>query len=299
MFLKKNSTKNGRILLTFCVGYRQDGKVKQKHIETIGYLDELEKQYDNPIDHFKKIAAKKNNEEVNELVIKNINSKTINENSSKKNLGYVILKHIYNELGLKDYFKNKQSILNIEYSLNNIFEFLIYSRILYPGSKKETFDNKNIFFDNFDFSLNDLYRSLDYFNLYKQDLLTTLWNNTKTQYNRDTSKTYYDCTNYYFEISYNDEDLIDEEGNILEKGYRKKGASKEHRKTPIIQMGLLMDNNGIPMMYDLFPGNESEKNQLRPILKQAKNNFDLDRIITVADRGLNTSDNRPLAKLVI
>ena len=291
MFVKKNSCKNGRIYLTFAQGYRENGKVKQKTIENIGYLDELQKLYDDPIAHFKQVAKEKSNQEINELVIKNLNSKIIDFNSASKNLGYVCLKKIYNELDLDNFFKNKQSKLNIDYKLNDIFELLIYSRIMYPGSKKETFDNKNIFFDDFDFSLKDLYRSLDYFNSYKDEILSLIWNKTKDSYSRDTSSVYYDCTNYYFEISYNDEDLVDEFGNVLEKGYRKKGPSKEHRPEPIIQMGLLMDKNGIPLSYNLFPGNESEKTTLRPALKETKRNFGIQRVITVADRGLNTSDN--------
>lgn len=291
MYLKK-SISNGKPYLSFVQGYRDEfGKVKQKTIEKIGYLDELQKLYDDPITHFKQIAKEKSNREINELVIKNLNSKIIDSNSTSKNLGYVCLKKIYNELGLNNFFKNKHSKLNIDYKLNDIFELLIYSRIMYPGSKKETFDNKNVFFDDFDFSLKDLYRSLDYFNSYKDEILSLIWNKTKDAYKRDTSSVYYDCTNYYFEISYNDEDLIDEFGNVLEKGYRKKGPSKEHRPEPIIQMGLLMDKNGIPLSYNLFPGNESEKTTLRPALKETKRNFGIQRVITVADRGLNTSDN--------
>jgi Transposase len=290
MFVKQSKSWKGT-LLTFTIGYRENGKVKHKNVETIGYLDELEKLYDNPISHFKAIAKERSNSEINELVIKNINSKIIDDNSPKKNLGYMVLKDLYNQLLFKDFFKHKQSVLNIEYNLNDIFQLLIFSRIMYPASKKETFENKSIFFEIFDFSLKDIYKSLDLFNDYKDDILTLIWNNTKDSYNRDTSVSYYDCTNYYFEISYNDEDLLDEEGNILEKGYRKKGPSKEHRKTPIVQMGLLMDNNGIPLTYDLFPGNESEKLQLRPTLKKAKSKFGIERTIVVADRGLNTSDN--------
>ena len=179
----------------------------------------------------------------------------------------------------------------MKYDLNQIFELLIFSRILFPASKNETFNNKDIFFEKFDFSLKDLYRSLDYFNGFRDDILKLIWDNTKDKYNRDTSISYYDTTNYYFEISYNDEDLIDENGTILEKGYRKKGPSKEHRKTPIISMGLLMDKIGIPLSYDLFPGNESEKLQMRPALKSTKAKYGIDRTIIVADRGQNTSDN--------
>ena len=290
MFVKQNKSHKG-ILLTYTIGYRENGKVKHKNIETIGYLEDLKKLYDDPIAHFKKIAKQRNNEQLNELIIKNLSSKLLTNDDKPKNLGYCILKKVYNELGLNTFFNTKQKLYKMNYKLNDIFELLIYSRILYPASKLDNYNNKDIFFDNFDFSLKDMYRSLDYFQGMQDEIQSLIWNKTKDTYNRDTSKVYYDCTNYYFEISYNDEDLIDEFGNVLEKGYRKKGPSKEHRKNPIIQMGLLMDKNGIPLSYNLFPGNESEKLTLRPALNKTKNQFNLDRVITVADRGLNTSDN--------
>lgn len=290
MYVRCNPNKTNVKYLSYIEGYRdENGVSRQKTIKKIGNWDDLKKLYDDPIEHFNKIAKQEEENLNNELLIKLTEKIGINNNN--KNLGYVFLKKIYNELDLNNFFKNKQSKLNIDYKLNDIFELLIYSRIMYPGSKKETFDNKNIFFDDFDFSLKDLYRSLDYFNSYKDEILSLIWNKTKDSYDRDTSSVYYDCTNYYFEISYNDEDLVDEFGNILEKGYRKKGPSKEHRPEPIIQMGLLMDKNGIPLSYNLFPGNESEKTTLRPALKETKRNFGIQRVITVADRGLNTSDN--------
>ena len=292
MFLKISPTRSGKTFLSFVQGYRDEsGKVKQKTIENIGWLDDLKKQYDDPIAHFKEIAKQRNNEEINELVIKNLSTKTIDENSCTKNLGYVILKKIYSELNIPDFLRQKQKNLKIDFSLNDVFELLVYSRILYPDSKLSTYNNKETFFEKFDFSLQDMYRSLDYFFDYKDELLTLLWNNTKDKYNRDTSLTYYDTTNYSFEISYNDEDKLNDKGEIVKKGLRKRGPSKEHRKTPIVQMGLLMDKKGLPMYYDLFPGNESEKLQMRPTLKKTKAKFGIDRTIIVADRGQNTSDN--------
>ncbi len=292
MFLKK-SISNGKPYLSFVQGYRDnDGRVKQKTIEKLGYLDDLKKLYDDPITHFKELAKQKSNDEINEITIKNLNSKIIDNSSKSKNLGYVVLKKIYDELGLKEFLNNKNKNLKVDYDLNEIFSLLVYSRILYPGSKKETFDNKDRFFEKFDsFSLKDLYRSLDYFNGYKEEIETLLWDKSKEIYSRDSSHLYYDCTNYYFEINYNDTDLVDEEGNILEKAYRKRGPEKNHRPDPIIEMGLLMDSNDIPISYDLFPGNESEKTSLLPIARRTKSKCNLDRIIVVADRGLNTSDN--------
>ena len=292
MYLKKTLNRQGRFFLSFVQGYRdENGKVKQKTVENIGFLDELESKYDNPIEYFKNLAKEKNNEQIKEYTIKNLNTKTIDNDAHPKNLGYVILKTVYRELGITSILNKKQSLLNIKYSLEEIMKLLVFSRILYPASKNETYNNKDIFFEKFNFSLKDLYRSLDHFESLKEDIIKSIWDNTKDNYNRDTSITYYDTTNYYFEISYNDEDLIDENGTILEKGTRKKGPSKEHRKTPIIGMGLLMGNDGIPLSYDLFPGNESEKLMMRPALKKTKAKFGIDRTIIVADRGQNTSDN--------
>ena len=292
MYLKACPGYKGKIYLSFVEGYRdENGKAKQRTIKKIGYLDDLKKQYDDPITYFKNKAKEMNDDKIKELTIKNIDSKKLSLSSSRKNLGYFALKKIYDEIGFKEFLKIKQKNLKLEYDLNSILELLVFSRILYPSSKNETYNNKEIFFDKFNFSLKDLYRSLDYFDNLKEELQTLIWNNTKDSYTRDASTSYYDCTNYYFEVSYNDKDLIDENGNILEKGYRKKGPSKEHRPEPIIGMGLLMDRTGIPLSYDLFPGNQSEKITLRPIVKRTKSKFGIERTIVVADRGLNTSDN--------
>ena len=292
MYLKVCPGYKGKIYLSYVEGYRDEhGKSKQRTIKKLGYLEDLKEKYDDPIAYFKAEVKKINDETIKNLTIKNINTKKISKLNIRKNIGYFVLKKIYDEIDFKSFFKEKQKKLKIDYDLDSIMRLLIYSRILYPASKNETYKNKDIFFDKFDFSLKDLYRSLDYFDELKEELQTLIWNNTKNTYDRDVSTSYYDCTNYYFEISYNDEDLIDENGNILEKGYRKKGPSKEHRPEPIIGMGLLMDKTGIPLSYDLFPGNESEKPTLRPIIKRTKSKYGIERTIVVADRGLNTSDN--------
>ena len=291
MFVKK-SISNGRTFLVYAQGYRKNGKVKHKTIEKIGYLDDLKQLYDDPIAHFKEVAKQKNKEDIKEYTIKNLNTKIIDNSSMSKNLGYVAIRKIYQELGLEYFFKEKNKNLKAQYDLNKIFSLLVYSRILYPGSKKETFDKRERFFEDFEgFDLDDIYRSLDYFTQYKEDIESLLWNATKDSYKRNTDNLYYDCTNYYFEINYNDTDLVDEEGNIIEKNYRKRGPEKSHRHEPIVEMGLLMDSTNIPISYDLFPGNESEKLSLLPLTKKTKLNCKLGRTVIVADRGLNTSDN--------
>ena len=303
MFLKQSKS-HGKIYLSFVQGYRdKDGKIKHKTIEKLGYLEDLKKTYTDPILHFKELAKQKNTNEITELVIKNINSKTIDKDIIQKNLGYSILKKIYNELDITTFFNSKQKNLKINYELNDVFSLLVFSRILYPSSKKETYENKNIYFDNFNFSEDDMYRALTYLKDYKEEIELLLWNNTKEKYKRNNSQTFYDCTNYYFEIEYNDEDeyelnddnsiKLDNEGNkiIKKKGYRKRGLEKNKRPDPIIEMGLLMDATGIPIAYNLFSGNESEKLSLSPEIKRLKNKFKFERTIVVADRGLNCSDN--------
>ena len=293
MFLKKCKYKNGRTFLSIVNGYKVNGITKHEVIKKIGYLDVLEKEYDDPINYFSTYAKALEKDFIDSPSIENLkNQKLIKNNTNRKNIGYIFIKLLYQQLGIDKYLNEKQKNLNISYDLNKIFSLLIYSRILYPGSKKEAYENKERFFESFNgFDLYDVYRSLDYFNSYKNEIELLLWNNTKDKYNRDASKSYYDCTNYYFEINYNDEDLVDDEGNILEKGYRKKGPEKNHRPDPIIEMGLLMDSTDIPMAYDLFPGNESEKLSLLPIVRRVKSKMNIERIVVVADRGLNTSDN--------
>ena len=303
MFLRK-SLSNGKIYLSFVQGYRDEfGKVKQKTIKKLGYLDDLKKQYDDPITFFKAFAKSKNEEILTEYTIKNINSKSISLYSKPKNLGYVFLKIIYSELGISNFLNNFQNNLKINYSLNDILSMLVFMRVLKPDSKKDNFENMNLLFENYNFSLDDLYRSLTNLNPLKEQIQKIIWDNTKDKYKRDTSCSYYDCTNYYFEIEYNDDDIFayNEDGSvkldknnipvIKEKGLRKRGPEKNHRPDPIVEMGLLLDSSGIPLSYDLFPGNESEKLSLVPIINRTKKDFNLKRTIVVADRGLNTSDN--------
>lgn len=283
---------NGKTYLSFVQGYRQDGKVKQKTIEKLGYLEDLEKLYPNPISHFKQIAKERSLNEVPQKTIElNLLSKLPDQASFRKNLGYAVPKSVYSLLGLRDFFQCKQRHLNVDYNLNSIFSLLVFNRFLYPSSKKHAFETKDSFFESFDFSLDDIYRSLDYFCKYSNEIQKHLHQHICELIGRDNHLGYYDVTNYYFEIPYEDEDEYDENGQLIKKGQKKRGPSKEHRKDPIIQMGLLMDSNGIPMAFNTFSGGESEKLSLLPTVHRVKKEFELERIIIIADRGLNTSDN--------
>ena len=295
MYIRKEKRKN-RVYISIVQGYRdENNKVKHKTIKTYGYLDDLEKSFPDPLTMIKNELVELQKDDINELIIKDVDkeptSDDFNNSDDEKNIGYYLIKKIYSELGITDFLKNKQKKLNIDYDLNEVLLLLVLCRILYPGSKKDNYENRNKFFEKFDFSLKDIYRSLDFFDEYKEDIQKVIWENTKEKYQRDLSTGFFDCTNYYFEIDCNDEDLIDEEGNILEKGYRKRGPEKNHRPDPIVEMGLLLDNKILPASYKIFPGNDSEKTQLRPIINKTKTTHNIDKIIVVADRGLNTSDN--------
>ena len=296
MYLRQMKKPNGRIYLAIYEGYRDENKVsRSRSVLKLGYLDEFVDQYDDPIKHFKELAEQMTLEAKDNAAFSlTINMKDrLDDGYNLFNVGYLPYKHIYNEIGLNDFLIRKQQKLNIQYSLNKNLQLLVFSRILYPGSKKNTFEHRDRFFAPFDNGItkDSVYDSLDYFEQYKDEIQTLLWKNTKDTYHRDCSKSYYDCTNYYFEIECNDEDIIDQDGNITESGLRKRGPEKNKRPDPIVEMGLLMDSSGIPMAYNLFPGNESEKTSLRPLLKKTKAHFGIERTIVVADRGLNTSDN--------
>ena len=304
MFIRVRPLKNGRKYLSIVQGYRgEDGKTKHKTIKKLGYLDELEKEYEDPISHFKNLINQETDKIMTNYTINNLNTKEIDKNSKPKNLGYAVLKKVYDELGIKEVLDEINRSSKIQFNLNDILSFLVFMRIIKPGSKKNAYDNKDLLFEKYDFSLDDIYRSLTVLNPLQEKIQKIMWENTKDKYNRDTSTTYYDCTNYYFEIEYNDEDTyeLDCDGNIIkdefgnpvikEKGLRKRGPEKNKRPEPIVEMGLLMDASEIPLSFDIFPGNESEKNSMVPIFNRTKSQYNLGRTIMVADRGLNTSDN--------
>jgi len=284
MFLKKDKRPNGRIYLSIVEGYREPGtkKTKQRKVKSLGFLDDLEKEYEDPILCFTELAKKMTDEaKNNELSLDfNFSPNDIIDSSTvlRKNLGFTVLSYFYHKLKINDFLINRQRNLNIEYSLNNIFQLLVYSRVLNPSSKKYSFENKDSYFWDFDFKINDVYRALDYFNFYKDDLLLHIHEMVRMVYGRDISNVYYDVTNYYFEIKEPDD-------------FRKKGVSKEHRPNPIIQMGLLMDNSGLPISYKLFEGNTNDSTTLMPALNDLKKDYGLGRVIVVADKGMNTGEN--------
>jgi len=291
LFIKKYKTSYGKTHCSIVDGYRINGKIKHKTIKKYGYLEDLEKQFDDPI-AFLNIELANLKKEFESKVTATFDKKEFNTfDDDTFNIGYAYLKTIFKELNITNILKSKQYSSDMEYSLSKACELLTYSRILNPGSIKHTYEHKNQFFEPFDLSLDDLYRCLKPLLDCKEDIFETIWENTKDVYNRDASTSYYDCTNYYFEIEYDDEDVKDENGKIIKKGLRKRGPEKNHRPDPIVEMGLLLDKQGFPISYNLFSGSTSEKETLVPEIKKLKRRHNIDKVIVVADRGLNCSDN--------
>lgn len=286
MYLKKTKTKNGRIHLSIVDSYYDKEKkyARQVTIESIGYLDEAEKHYDDPIAHFKQRVEelkKAKNEQTEPIRLElSVHEKIEKGKAYRKNFGHVILSHIYHELGLHTFWKNRSHRRKFGFDANIIFKLLVFTRLLYPGSKHQSFEDRSLFFERNNFSLQDVYRALSFFNEKRDDMLKWLHKQITEKYGRDTSRVFYDVTNYYFET-----DTVDDEG------VRRKGLSKEHRPNPIVQMGLFMDNQGIPITYQLFPGNTNDCMTYRPNLKKMKLDYGIKRAIVVADKGMTTGDN--------
>jgi transposase len=283
MFLKKDKRPNGRIYLSIVKGFRDPitKKNKQRAVKSIGFLDEFEDIYEDPIEHFKNLAKEMTEEEkLNNapLEFSFDRSESVKNNEVlRKNFGFVVLSYIYHKLNIGYFLDNKQQSLNIDFSLNKILQALSFLRVMEPCSKKKSTELLEKYFMDSDFSIDDVYRSLDYFAKYKKDLILHIHEYIRCEYGRNLDNVFYDVTNYYFE---SDED-----------NFRIKGVSKEHRPNPIVQMGLLMDDEGIPISFKLFEGNTNDCNTLMPVLDELKKDFNLGRVIVVADKGMNTGEN--------
>lgn len=212
--------------------------------------------------------------------------------SHPKNIGYFLLDGLYDGLGIYDVLSKHKSQSKIEYDLNGLAKLLVFGRILCPDSKIETYRCKDQYvFDIADSDyLIETYRMLDVLHKKSEAIQKRMHHKIKGSVGRNTDICFYDVTNYYFEIEQNDEDRTDPDGNRQE-GIRKKGPSKEKQLSPIVQMGLFIDDQGLPIAYQLFPGNHVDQTTLRPALKKNIDNLQFGRVIIVADGGLNSDKN--------
>lgn len=208
--------------------------------------------------------------------------------SHPKLFSHVFLEKILEELGLNTFFSSYKSFTKLEYDVYGFAKLLVFGRLLNPASKYATVRQNEDYYEPILGSYNpdNIYDTLTFIAENRDKLIRRMNTNLVKKAHRSPEIIYYDVTNFYYEIEKPDEDILDEDGNVLKKGLRKLGVCKEERKLPIVQTGLFMDDNGIPIAIESFPGNTLDHLTLRPALKKNIDGLDFSRFILITDRGI-------------
>ena len=279
-FLKKSNYKKGTYLQIYESFYDPERKGgAHRSYKALGYVHELQaKGIEDPISYYKEEVLKLNQQRNAARATEK--TKQISEDSPEKRIGYFPLKNINDMLSVKKYLDLMQTATDFRFNIYDMISALVYARLVQPCSKLKTYDEViPKLFDAYDFSLNQLYDGLEYIGSEYEKIIEIYNHQIQQLYRFDTSHTYFDCTNFYFEIDKEDD-------------FRKKGPSKENRKEPIVGLGLLLDANQIPIGMKLFPGNQSEKPVIRGIIDDLKKRNSVSgRTIQIADKGLNCAEN--------
>lgn len=262
-----------------------NGKSTTKTVEKIGTLEEIKAKcgdmdpYEWAKEYVKTLTEKeKENQEGASIWFSG--KKRIEKGTRQSaNVGYLFLQDIYYELKLDKICQTISKKYKYTFDLNEILSRLIYSRIIYPGSKKSTWETSANFLEKASFTLQHLYRALGILAKENNYIQSKIYENSKPVFKRQDRILYYDCTNYYFEIEREDK-------------FRKYGYSKEHKPNPIVQMGLFMDADGVPLAFSVFPGNESEQPSMIPLEEKLLHDFDIDKMVVCTDAGLSSLENR-------
>ena len=206
---------------------------------------------------------------------------------------HVLLERILEELGLNTLFSSYKGYTRLQYDVYGFAKLLVFGRLLNPASKCATVRQNEDYYTPIlkDYNPDNVYDTLDFIAANKDRIIRRMNTNLVKKANRSPEVIFYDVTNFYFEIERPDEDETDDESNIIVRGQRKMGVCKEERKLPIVQMGLFMDDNGIPIAIESFPGNTLDHLTLRPALKKNIDNLDFSRFIMIADRGICQYNN--------
>ena len=210
-----------------------------------------------------------------------------------KRLAATILDPVFNALGLDELFASIKFSSKIGYDLAGIVRLLTYGRILEPASKSATMEQNGKYFRPLVSSTNDdnVYDALDVIQKHAKQIVQRMNTCVTRGTGRSSKVVFYDVTNFFFETPRPDPDETDADGNVIEKGLRKMGVSKENRKQPIVQLGLFLDDNGIPISFGMFPGNTLDHHTLRPAMKETVDALGLERFVLVADRGMYSGTN--------
>ena len=262
---------------------RIDGKVKTKVIKRLGRLSDLEKEHPNALEYCKNEAMRLTEEkklDEDNFIVKFFPTRELEfDKQVQFNAGYLFLQKIYYGLKLDKVCLEISEKYKFDYDLNKILKDLIFSRIIYPSSKLSTYKLAKNFLEQSNYELHDIYRSLTILAKEMNSIQAKLYKNSSRIIKRNTSVLYYDCTNYFFEIE-------------KEDALRKYGVSKEHRPNPIVQMGLFMDADGVPLAFNINPGNTSEQVTVRPLEEMIIKDFNLSKFIYCSDAGLGSYNNR-------
>lgn len=282
MYLHKSERKGGTYL-SIVEGYREGGKVRHRTVESLGYVDDLVGEYGpDPVAHFKRACRERTaarEAEAQTVTIEIHPQQKIDKRAeARKNIGSAVLLAVYSALGVETVIRNATRGSKADYDANAVMRLLVVERILDPGSKKRAWENKDRYFFRTEFELGDTYRALDVLRACRGRIVSAANRAVDKMGIRDTTCVFYDVTNYYFEVDEPD-------------GLRQKGASKEHRKSPIVQMGLLQDSGGIPIGYKLFPGNTPDACTMLDVLEAMKRDYRCQRVVAVGDKGNNCSTN--------
>ena len=259
----------------------RNGKRTTKIYENIGNLNSLKQRAgdEDPLSWLKNYVSTLNNKPT-PIIIKKYENKIIEMNKQNLfNIGYLFLHSIYYSLKLNKICSYITNQYQFKYDLNSILSNLIYARIIFPSSKLKTLELSKKFFEQPNFEYNHILRALEIISKESDYIQSQLYNNSKKIIKRNNKVLFYDCTNFFFEI--------DQEDDL-----RRYGKSKENRPSPIVQMGLFMDGNGIPLTFNITSGNTNEQTTLKPLEEKIIEDFNLAEIVVCTDAGLASTANR-------
>lgn len=282
-------------------GFRNGTKTSTRNVARIGKHSELLATTDNPLAYAKEQVAKYNEEWKNKKVTMemtiNFDEKVkatddIASASTLRNIGYFYLQQLYHDLHIYSFFEAVSADRKLEFNPDLVNRFLTFARILYPGSKLDTYRHLGRYYEQPDFEYQHILRTMDLMEEHYDEYIAHLFEHSKKIVKRDTSVCYYDCTNFYFEIEAPDEDYVDEVTGEIIKGFRKYGMSKEHRPNPLVEMGLFMDSNGIPLSMCITSGSDNEQTTAIPLERKLTTMFNGKPFIYCADAGLGSYNIR-------
>lgn len=266
--------------------YRTDsGKSSTRTVERLGTIEEVKARFgeEDTMDAVKayiKELTLADKEQRRDVVVKLSQNKMIKQNEQNSyNGGYLFLQKVYYELGLDKICNKIEKRHKNEYGLNSILSMLLYTRILYPGSKLSSLEDAKNFIEQPKVDIHQVYRALSLLSKESDGIQAAVYKNSLKLGARHDKVIYYDCTNYYFESE-------------EENGLRQYGRSKENRPNPIVQMGLFTDMDGIPLAFCINPGNTAETTTLKPLEDKLKEDFGLSKVVVCTDGGLASYENR-------